>query len=171
MKKLLSPGFFVMLIFLSCKHSTNLSDQLKANLSDHIKNIDSALTLDSFRIVRLDTLVEKLGRIIDDTIYKRELSRVQLQLANAIREQKKDSILIYQDEVDYMLPKIDSLTNSISKGDTTKKFGVLAGCSIQIRKNNTSSKGLVFYFLDTKMNVMNSEMIDSSIKIVCKKLK
>jgi hypothetical protein len=171
MKKLLATGFFAMLIFLSCTHSASLPEQLKTNFSEHVKKIDSALALDSFRVMRIDTLVEKIGRIIDDSIYKRELYRVQLQLANAIKRQRKDSIAIYQDEVNYMLPQIDSVTNSISKGDTTKKFGVLAVCLYQLRKNNTSAKGFAFYFLNTKMSIMNADMIDSTIYSTYRKLK
>jgi hypothetical protein len=155
MKKILAVVFFATTPFLSCTQSTTLSEQMKLNFATHLKNIDSSLVLDSFRILQIDTMVEKLGRIIDDTIYKLELHRVQSQLANAVSEQKKDSIPIYQDEINYMIPQIDSVTNSISKGDTKKIYGFVMRCVYQIRKNNHSVKDSIVYFFDNGMNIRN----------------
>jgi hypothetical protein len=50
--------------------------------------MDSTVVLDSFRLVGIDSIDEKLERTIDDTIYTREFSRVQAQFANAIKEKK-----------------------------------------------------------------------------------
>lgn len=107
---------------------------------------------------------QRLGRITDTMDYKRELHRVQGELANAIVEQKKDSIIFYKDEINYILPQLDSLTNSISRADTTKKFGIIVSCLFQIRKNNEYQKKAVNYFLDNKMNIRNSDMIDTVIQ-------
>jgi hypothetical protein len=163
MMRQLTVIFVIINIFSYCTHRTTLSEQIKLNLSTHIKKIDTALVLDSFKIYRIDTMVERLGRIIDDTIYKRELYRVQLQLANAVKEQKQDSIAIYQEEVNYMSPQIDSITKSISKGDTTKKYGIVVECSFNLKKNNASDKGIAYYFLDNNMNIINPDIIDSFI--------
>ena len=162
-----------MLIFLACKSSQpkTVAEQLQSNFSAHAIKIDSTLILDSFRLSRIDTLFERLGRVIDDTIYKRELNRVQIQLANAINAGKKDSINIYQDEINYMLPQIDSVTKSISKGDTTKMFGVLASCAFSLKKHDKINKGIVYYFLDKNMNIQNADRIDSTIALALINLK
>lgn len=160
-----------VLLFYNCQSKpAPLPIQLKNNLLYHLKKIDTTIVLDTFRVLRTDKLVEKLGRIIDDTIYNRELYRVQVQLANAIRYQKHDSIEFYQGEVNYMLPQIDSLTKSIAQADTTKKFGLLVSCWFQISKNNTKNSGLVFYFLDQEMTIRNSDMIDSTISLLSQNL-
>ncbi len=172
MKRLLIIIAFVHILFLyNCQSKpAPVPDQLKSNLLSHLKKIDTAFVLDSFRVLRSDKLVERLGRIIDDTIYKRELYRVQNQLANAIKYQKHDSIEFYQGEVNYMLPQIDSLTKSIAQADTTKKFGLLVSCWFQISKNNMKNSGLVFYFLDQEMTIRNSDMIDSTISLLSRNL-
>ena len=154
--------FFILVV--SCKHSTSLSDQLKINFAAHLKLIDSALTLDSFRLIGTRTMTQRFGRIIDDSIYVRELYRVKEQLANALKAGKNDSAAFYQQEVDYMVPNIDSLTNSISKGDTTRKFGTLVACDALIRLTNASQQMLVVYILDENMNIINPDMVDDMIK-------
>ncbi len=172
MKRLLIITVLVQILFLYNCHSkpAPLPNQLESNLLSHLKKIDTAIVLDTFRVLRSDKLVERLGRIIDDTIYKRELYRVQDQLANAIKYQKHDSVEFYQGEVNYMLPQIDSLTKSIAQADTTKKFGLLVSCWFQISKNNMKNSGMVFYFLDQEMTIRNSDMIDSTISLLSRNL-
>jgi hypothetical protein len=155
MKKTMAVVFLGTMLFLSCTHPATLSEQMKLNFSGHLKKLDSSLVLDSFRIIQIDTMVEKLGRMIDDTIYKLELHRVQSQLANAVKQQKKDSIAIYQEEINYMIPQIDSVTNSISKGDTKKIYGFMMRCAYQIRKNNLFVKDSIVYFFDNGMKIRN----------------
>jgi hypothetical protein len=154
----------LLVIFFSCTHSpVSLPEQLKANFSAHLKKADSTLILDSFKVIRLLTINDKLGTIIRDTFYYREFYRVQNQLANAVHEKKEDSARFYQEEVSYMKPQIDSLTSSISGQDSVNKQGIIAICQYRIRKNTSSPQAFVFYAMDTKMNVMNSDDIDSSI--------
>ena len=70
---------------------------------------------------------------------------------------------IYQYELDYMVPTSDSLTREISKSDTTKKYGILATCQIQVSKDNINKTGRIYYFLDRNMTIWNGERIDSAI--------
>ncbi len=155
---------FMCIIYTYCGNKpVSIPDQLKANFSKHVIKIDPSIVIDSFQVLRMDTMVEKLGRIIDDTIYKRELYHVENQLVNAKKEQLSDSIEFYNDEIKYMLIQIDSITKSIRSGDTKKAFGLIATCRYQIRKNNNRSKDLVFYFFDNRMNLVNADMIDSAI--------
>jgi hypothetical protein len=152
------------ILFLSCKSKpVNLSDQLKANLLTHIHKVDSTLVLDSFRIIRLDTANERLLSEIDDTLYKTVLARVRSQMANATKNNNTDSMAIYQYELDYMIPTSDSLTREISKSDTTKKFGLLVSCQIQVSRDNLIKTDKVYYFLDKDMKIWNGEWIDSAI--------
>ncbi len=156
--------FFIVSIFFSyCSLPKTIPDQIKLNFSSHLKNIDSALVLDSFNIVRIDTMVEKLGRVFDDTVYTRELYRVKAQLASAKLMQKNDSIAIYQEEIDYMRPKVDSVTKSIETGDTKTKIGLLIRFYYVLWKKDKTNNGYCFYFLDNNAKVLNSDMIDSII--------
>ncbi len=155
---------FMCIIYTNCGNKPDsIPDQLKANFSKHVIKIDPSIIIDSFQVLRMDTMVEKLGRIIDDTIYKRELYHVENQLANAKKEQLSDSIEFYNDEIKYMLIQIDSITKSIKSGDIKKAFGLIAICKYQIRMKNNRSKDFVFYFFDNNMNLVNADMIDSAI--------
>jgi hypothetical protein len=152
------------IISISCKSKpVNLSDQLKTNFLTHIQKIDSTLVLDSFSVLRIDTANQRLFSAFDDTLYKIVLARVQSQMANATKNHNTDSMAIYQYELDYMVPTSDSLTKEISKSDTTKKYGVLATCKIQVSKGNVKKTDRIYYFLDRDMTIENGERIDSAI--------
>jgi hypothetical protein len=171
MKKISTVATLIYILLLSCVTKTaSLPDQLKVNFLLRVNKIDSTVHLDSFRIVRADSIDQRLERIIDDTIYTREFSYVQAQLFNAIKEKKADSIGFYKGEVDYMTPQVDSLTNVISKADTTVKLGIVAACSFQLSKNGATQQGMAYYFLDKNYKVWDSELIDSSISMVAKRL-
>jgi hypothetical protein len=171
MKKIVTIVTLMYVLFSSCTIKPgSLSDQLKISFLLHLEKIDSAAHLDSFRIIRMDTIDQRLERTFDDTIYIREFTSVKTQLTNAIRDKKTDSIGFYQGEVDYMTPQVDSLTKVISKADTTSKLGLIAICSFQISKNRGSQQGTTYYFLDRNYKVWDSELIDSTITVVTRKL-
>jgi hypothetical protein len=171
MKKLWTISIITYVLISSCSTKTaNLPDQLKVNFLLRVNRIDSTVHLDSFRIVRADSIDQRLERIIDDTIYVREFTYVQAQLSNAIKTKKTDSIGFYKGEVDYMTPQVDSLTNVISKADTTKKFGIVASCSFQLSKKGATQQGMAYYFLDKSYKVWDSELIDTAIATVTRRL-
>jgi hypothetical protein len=164
MNKTTLPLLLLCIIYTSCGNDRDsIPEQLKSNFSKHVNKIDPSIIVDSFQVLKIDTMVEKLGRIIDDSIYKRELYHVQNQLANAQKERLTDSVEFYNNEIKYMLIQIDSVTNSIRAGDTKKAFGFLVICQYQISKNNSHHRDSIFYFFDTKMNIVNADMIDSVI--------
>ena len=156
---------FIFLAIVGCKSSPppDLSSQLKSDLSSRLLKIDSFALIDSFKILGVDTIVPRLGIIIDDTIYIRQLHSVQEQLAHAMTRSRKDSIEYFQGEVNYMTGQIDSITASIKTADTTNKFGILARCYYQISKNDKNKKDSIYYFIQNKGHIINSEMLDSFV--------
>ncbi len=171
MKKLMAIATITYLSISSCNTKTaSLPDQLKVNFLLRVNKIDSTVHLDTFRIVRADSIDQRLERIIDDSIYMREFTYVQAQLANAIKARKIDSVGFYQGEVDYMTPQVDSLTNVISKADTSRKLGIVATCSFQLSKNGATQQGTAYYFLDKSYKVWDSELIDTAIATVARRL-
>ena len=171
MNRVLTLSIMFYILLFSCESkSPSLSDQLKTIFLSHLKKNDSTVILDSFRVIRIDSIDQRHQRIIDDTIYMREFARVQGQLINSIIEKKTDSIGFYQDEVNYMGTQLDSMKKEISKADTTSKLGLLVICKIQLSKHNRSQEGLLRYLLDMNMNIWNSSMIDSSIATMVRKL-
>ena len=171
MKKIVAIAILTYSVISSCNTKTaSLPDQLKVNFLLRVNKIDSTVHLDSFRIVRADTVDQRLERIIDDSIYIREFTYVQAQLANALKEKKVDSIGFYKGEVDYMTPQVESLTNVISKADTTKKLGIVAVCSFQLSKKGASQRGMAYYFMDRSYKVWDSELIDTAIATVARRL-
>src|SRR5450755_1404405 len=137
MRIVLTAWALSCLLIVSCKTKiAPFSDQLKANFLSHLTKADSLLVLDSFRVLRVDTVNQRLFKIIDDTLYKKSLAGVQDQMANAKKNHNTDSMAFYQSELDYMIPTRDSLTKAISRSDTTKKYGILATCKVQVSKRN-----------------------------------
>ena len=106
---------------------------------------------------------QRLFNVINDTIYRRILARVQSQMESARKKNDTDSMAFYQEELDYMIPTSDSLTKVISNSDTTKKYGIVAICNVQVSKKSVSKTEKFYYFLSRNSTVVNSEMIDSSI--------
>jgi hypothetical protein len=171
MKKVLTPAIILFALLLSCKSKhKNLSDQVKANFTSHVKKIDSTLVLDSFSVIRVDTINRRMERIIDDTLYTMEFNRILTQLANAKKGKRTDSIEFYQSEVNYMQTQFDSLKREIAAADTTKKLGMVAVCRIRLKRNNATQEMIVYYFLDWNMKVWNPQMIDTAISSLSKKL-
>jgi hypothetical protein len=165
----ISMMFYILL--LSCtSNSPTLSDQLETNFLARLKKSDTAIVLDSFRVVKIDSIDKRHQLIIDDTIYMREFARVQGQWINSTLENKTDSIGFYQKELDYMGTQLDSMNEAISKADTLQKLGLLAICKIQVSKYNRSQEMMLRYLMDLNMNIWNSSMIDSSIAVLVRKL-
>jgi len=172
MSKISALVFVLFTLILACKSKhKNLSDRVKANFISHVNKIDSTLVLDSFSIIRVDTINRRMERVIDNYLYTREFNYVKAQLANAMKGNRADSIEFYKGEVNYMQTQFDSLNNEISKADTTKKLGLLATCKIQLAKNKMSEEIIVYYFLDWTMKVWNPEMIDTAILGLSRRLK
>ncbi|HWY34194.1 MAG TPA: hypothetical protein VNX68_06075 [Nitrosopumilaceae archaeon] len=171
MNRVLSLCIMFYVLLFSCESkSPSLSDQLKTIFLSRLKKNDSTVILDSFRVIRIDSIDQRHQRIIDDTIYMREFARVQGQLINSIIEKKSDSIGFYQDEVNYMGTQLDSMNKEIAKADTISKLGLLVICKIQLSKHNRSQERILRYLLDMNMNIWNSSMIDSSIATMVRKL-
>jgi hypothetical protein len=171
MKKCLLAALVFSVLMLACKSKRKgFSDRVRENFLSHVKKIDSTLVLDSFRILKVDTINRRMERIFDDTLYMMEFHRVEKQLSNAIQENKKDSMEFYQGEVNYMKTQFDSLQKEIALADTTKKLGMVAVCSVRLTKDTANREMIVYYFLDWNMKVWNPEMIDSAIFNLSKKM-
>ncbi len=171
MNRVLTFSILIYILLFSCKsNSPAVPDQLKTIFLSHLNKIDSTIVLDSFRVIRIDSIDKRHQLIIDDTIYMREFARVQGQFINSLIEKNTDSSRFYQDELDYMGTQIDSINKEISKADTTLKLGLLAICKIQVSKHNRSQEMMLRYLMDLNMNIWNTPMIDSSIATIERKL-
>jgi hypothetical protein len=163
MRKLL-VAIFALLLIISCKHQKNLSEQLNDSFTNHLKKIDSAATLDSVHVLWNIPVTQRLSRIIDDSVYMRIFMRVQAQLSSAQQKNDKDSIEFYQYEINFMKKEIDSVTKSIARGDTTRKYGNLIGCAYYITRNKKSKIDSTLVFIDSTFVMRYTEFMDSSIK-------
>jgi hypothetical protein len=166
---------FICLIVLatsvSCSRQKNLSEQLAAAISAHLNRIDQSAKLDSFHILWDVPVTPKLGRVIDDSVYVREYSRIKTQLASALAKHDGDSIDFYQYELNYMKKEIDSITGSIASGDTSKKFGYLIGCSYLIKLNDNEKADSTIIFVDSTYTMRYTEFVDSALKRIIAMIK
>ena len=167
----LNLAIVLLTILNGCSNPPDLSNQLKTHFSSRLAKIDSAAIIDSFRIIGIDSSHEKMGKIIDDTIYIRLLHSVQAQLAHALTRKNKDSIEYFQDEIKYMSGQIDTLTNSISTADTVRKYGILVRCFYQISKDGRRKGDSIYYFFDNKMHLLDSDLVDSLIILSYRQIK
>jgi hypothetical protein len=158
-----------LLVFAACKQRLSLTEQLKNNFSVHLKRIDSTVSFDSLHIIWSVRANQRLGRIIDDSVYVREYDRIQFQLANAKSKGNHDSILFYDYERDFMKKEIDSITQSIQTADTENSFGRLIGCIYYISKGSQTLLDSTPIFLDSTYTLRFSEFMDSSLSRAIKK--
>jgi len=158
-----------LLSVLSCKHRKSLQEQITAIFSNHVKNLDSLVTLDSVHILWKIPLNERLGRIIDDSTYSREYMSIKTQLSSAEQKNDKDSIAFYQYEMAYMEKEIDSITASIPRSDTSRRFGLMVACAYFISKNHQARIDSTLTFLDSTSNLQFTDFMDSSIKRTIRK--
>ncbi|HTS44793.1 MAG TPA: hypothetical protein VMH01_10380 [Puia sp.] len=154
---------FACLFVISCKQRQTLTQQLTNAFSTHLKQIDSAAVLDSLHILWSVPATPRLGRIIDDSIYSREYSRIKMQLANVQQNNYKDSIEFYQYEISYMEKEIDSISKGIVHSDTTHRYGTLFGCAYYIKKNDKTKIDSTILFVDSTSTIHFNEYMDSAI--------
>ena len=161
----------ILAIITGCKNSPGLSDQLRENLSSRLHKIDSTVVIDSFKIIKIDTLTVRLDKILEDSDDTRLLRSVQQQLEDALTRHNKDSIDYFRNEVSYISSQIDTITKSIKSADTTRKNGIRTTCYYQIGKSGKTTGGTIFYFIDKSGRITNTEMLDSMVTRACRRLK
>jgi hypothetical protein len=159
----LSLFILATLLLVSCNNTPSLSDQLRTNFSYHVKKIDSAIVVDTFKIIKIDSITERKEQIMYDSMYSRERAGLENQLASASKDKNTDSIEFVHYEINFMNEEMDSMTTVINNADTINKKGVLIFCSYTLTKNNKSRSGPVFYFINNSGNIMNSDMIEDFI--------
>ena len=152
-----------LLLIGSCMRRKSLSEQLNDSFTNHLKKLDSSAILDSVHILWNVNVTERLSRIIDDSVYIREFTRIQGQLSGALPTNDKDSIAFYRYEINYMEKEIDSVTKSIPKGDTTHRFGYLIGCAYYITKNQKTKMDSTMVFVDSTSTMRYAEFMDSAL--------
>jgi hypothetical protein len=147
-----------------CKPShPQLADQLKKIFTTHLAAIDSAATVDTFNVIWRGNITERLGRMIDDTIYRQELSNVRRQLMHALRNKDKDSIKFYQEEVNLLVKEVDSVDKAVPEGDTLHRYGIVVACSFGVQKDSRRRLDSTFIFMDKNMRIINDDFIDSGL--------
>jgi hypothetical protein len=170
MKKTFAIVILAYSLILSCKtKTTSLPDQLKTSLVSHLKKIDSLAVLDSVHILYDVPLTEKLGRIIDDSVYSFLIRSAQTKLLVAKENNDTKGIEKYQDELNYMNKVLDSVSNSISSGDTTRKYGHMIGVSYSITKNQITKIDSAVFFIDSVSNIIHPTLIDFFLENALKK--
>lgn len=114
---------------------------------------------------KIDSIIERVGQIIFDTIYSQEKTLLETQLNSARKNNDTDSTDFLQYEIGYKQKEIDSLTSAINGTDTVIKYGVIATCSYTLTKNNkTKTTNPIYYIINNQAGIMNSDMIDKFIR-------
>jgi hypothetical protein len=158
------------LILVYCKSKPSFTEQVRQDFTNRVLKIDSSIRVDSFQLIRMDSLTEMIGQIIYDSMYAREETRLETEWMTKKQNQSADTGYI-QEEINYMKKELDSIKNLITKADTVKKYGVLAQYFYSISKNEKSKAGRVYYFISNNGYVLNPDMIVDSVKVSAAQLK
>ena len=169
MKRIIFIFVLLTLVLLHCRNKPSFTEHVRQDFTNRVLKIDSSIRVDSFQLIRMDSLTEMIGQIIYDSIYAREESRLELELS--IAKMNRADTGYVQEEINYMKKELDSISHLITKADTVKKYGVVLQYSYTISKNDKSKTGGVYYFISNNGNVLNPDMIVDSLKVIAGKLK
>jgi hypothetical protein len=147
-----------------CKDPKNLQEQLTESFANHLRKVDSSAVLDSVHILWNAKVTQKMGRVIDDSIYRREFIRVQAQLSRAKVANTRDSIDFYQNEIDYMEHQMDAITKSIAEADSTHQFGNLIGTAFYLTLHQKTKMDSTIVYFDSSSTMRYTEFMDSAIR-------
>jgi|SRR5579863_2293436 len=161
--------FFIVTLFAWCTNKPSFTEQVRNDFTNRVLKIDSSIRVDSFQLVRMDSLTEMIGQIVYDSLYAREEARLESELSTA-KMNRADTGYV-REEIDYMKKELDSIENLITKADTVKKYGVVAQYAYTISKNEKSKTGSVYYFISNNGNVLNQDMITDSLKVITDRLR
>jgi hypothetical protein len=170
MKRKILIFTLLSLALVHCKSKPSFTEQVRLDFSNRVLKMDSSIRVDSFQLIRMDSLTEMIGQIVYDSIFAREEVRLETELIAAKRNQSVDTAYKLE-EINYMKKEMDSIENLITKADTVKKYGVLAQYSYMLSKNEKSRSGKVYYFISNSGNVQNPDMIVDSVKVIAGQLK
>ena len=158
------------LVLLHCRTKPSFTEQVRQDFSNRVMKIDSSVRVDSFQLIRMDSLTEMIGQIIYDSLYAREEARLETELVAVKRNPTADTGYV-KEEINYMKKELDSIENLITKADTIKKYGILALYTYTISKNEKSKTSGVYYFIGNNGNILNPDMISDSVKVIASQLK
>jgi hypothetical protein len=162
--------FFVVTLFAWCTNKPSFTEQVRKDFTNRVLKIDSSIRVDSFQLVRMDSLTEMIGQIVYDSIYAREEARLESEFIAAKRNPTADTSYL-REEINYMKKELDSIENLIAKADTVKKYGIVAQYTYTLSKNEKSKTGWVYYFISNNGNVLNPDMITDSLKVITGQLR
>ena len=165
MKKKLLIFALLSMALVHCKNKSSFTEQVRQDFSNRVLKIDSSIRVDSFQLIRMDSLTEMIGQIVYDSIFGREEVRLETELMTAKLNQSVDTAYKLE-EINYMKKEMDSIENLITKADTVKKYGIVAQYSYNVSKNEKSRSGKVYYFISNNGNVLNPDMINDSLKVM-----
>ena len=151
------------LLLASCQQKKTLKEQLTTAFTNHLSTLQPNATLDSIRVIWNTPATERLGRIIDDSVYVREYNRIKDQLASATSKNDKDSMEFYRYEIAVLERGIDSVSKSIALGDTTRRYGSLLACAYYLTIDGKHLADSTLLFIDSTHVLRYTWVMDSSI--------
>jgi hypothetical protein len=159
----------MLVLFAYCSSRPSFSEQIRNDFANRVIKIDSSVKVDSFQLVRTDSLTEQIGQIIYDSMFAREEARLESELNSARMHGGDTSYKL--EEITYMKKGIDSIGNLIVHADTVRKYGILSLYTYTISNKDKSKSGRVYYFISNEGRILNPDMIADSLKPVVAELK
>lgn len=166
MRKILRYPIFILVIWSACKQPEKkiVLPDLRPHFSALLNRRDSALFLDSFYFIKLDTMNEKRALIHQRFSFLHIMDRIENQLI--IISKGRDSFRsvpsandlenmeYLKSEKSYVGKEIDSFNILIAKADSITPVGYRAFYKVTISKKDIFSiSDTIHYAISTKMNI------------------
>jgi hypothetical protein len=162
-------AFIVSLIVFSCKSKETKPAFVIPDMQDYFSKrlhaADSTIQIDSFRLIRLDTLYEKWALTHQRYPYLHDFGKISYQLDSIQKQSKpntatannetRKTIQYLEEEKTYLKTEIDSINNLLAHADTTKPIGYMVRYKSSFKKKdgNVIMDTINFSF-DTKLKML-----------------
>lgn len=162
-------AIFASLILFSCKTKETkpafAMPDLQAYFSKRLWAADSTITVDSFRMIRLDTLYEKWALTHQRYPYLRDYGKISFSLDSIQKQSKtnpgktdeetKKAIQYLEEEKNYVKTEIDSINLLLAHADTTKPIGYMVRYKGSFKKKDGALiTDTINFSFDTKLKML-----------------
>jgi len=162
-------SFIASLILFSCKSKEAKPAFVMPDMQDYFSKrlhaADSTIQIDSFRLIRLDTLHEKWALTHQRYPYLHDFGKISAQLDSIQKQSKPNTaeanneatktIQYLEEEKAYLKKEIDSINNLLAHADTANPIGYMVRYKSSFKKKDgTLITDTINFSFDAKLKML-----------------
>jgi hypothetical protein len=162
-------SFIASLILFSCKSKEAKPAFVMPDMQDYFSKrlhaADSTIQIDSFRLIRLDTLHEKWALTHQRYPYLHDFGKISAQLDSIQKQSKpnaaktndetRKTIQYLEEEKTYLKKEIDSINNLLAHADTANPIGYMVRYKSSFKKKDgTLITDTINFSFDAKLKML-----------------